>query len=79
MEEENKKRRNKVHERMRRPIAALVVVWVLLGALGAGAATLADDITGTQGAEQAEGGRVGPIPARGVEQAGGELVGSIPP
>jgi hypothetical protein len=68
-----------MHERIRRPIAALIVVWVLLGALGAGAATLvADDITGTRGAEQAEGGRVGPIPERGAEQAGGELVGNIP-
>jgi hypothetical protein len=61
-----------VHERMRRPIAAIAVVWVLLGALGAGAATLvADDITGTLAIE-------GQTIAGPDQQAGGDLVGSIP-
>jgi tryptophan-rich sensory protein len=32
-----------VHERIRQPIAALAVVWVLLAALGAGAAALVAD------------------------------------
>ena len=51
-----------MQERIRRPIA-VAVVWVLLAALGAGAAALvADDITGTRGAEQAGGGFVGSIP-----------------
>jgi hypothetical protein len=77
VKEENK-RRNKVHERIRRPIAALAVVWVLLAALGAGAATLvADDITGPRSAEQAGVGMVGSIP-RSAEQTEGGRVGPVP-
>ena len=51
-----------MRERDRRPLA-VAMVWVLLAALGAGAAALvADAVTGP----------------RGAEQAGGEMGGSIP-
>jgi hypothetical protein len=54
---EKKKRSKKMQERIRGTIA-VVVVWVLLGALAAGAA-LAVNINGTLGDDMAGGGRGG--------------------